>query len=129
MVQGVPAWAQGVFSIRFGGSEFKAPAAEAPTNGVHAHTNGHCATENGKAGAHEEARLKTFTGRATRVYGNSSRESGWTAEQHAGAGLPAPWAEHPAGAVLWVTGGFPFWLPTCQAASRRALCSYPHPPP
>lgn len=107
MVQRVAPWARGVFSIRFGGSEFKAPQSEAHTNGVHAHTNGHSAAvhENGKAPAHEEARLKTFTGSATRVYGNSSRETGWTAEQHAGAGLPAPWAEHPGGAVLWVTGG------------------------
>ena len=118
LLQGVPAWAGGIFSIRFGGSEFKAPAQAAHTNGHATSTNGHAAPtlnghaagvngsspqKNGKADA--GSRLPTFTGRATEVYGNSSRESGWTAEQHAGAGLPASWAEHPAGAVLWITGG------------------------
>ena len=101
----MPDWARGVFSVRFGGSEFKAPSQTATHN----------ATSNGCTGGHadvsapagsplEEPKLETYTGSARRVYGNSSRETGWTAQQHAAAGLPTPWAEHPTGAVLWITG-------------------------
>ena len=132
-LQGLPAWARGVFSIRFGGSEFKAPAhangqATTATGHAAATINGHAATangaalqQNGKAGA--GSRLPTFTGSASEVYGNSSRETGWTAEQHAGAGLPASWAEHPAGAVLWMTGGVLTFvlLTTLQAAGVLLL--------
>ncbi|EIE25731.1 amine oxidase [Coccomyxa subellipsoidea C-169] len=97
--QAVPEWARGVFSVRFGGSEFKAPS------------NGHAAVQDSQqpAAACEDpatngARWPAFTGSACSVYGNSSRETGKTAQRHCGSGLPAPWAEHPSSAVLWITG-------------------------
>ena len=101
----MPDWARGVFSVRFGGSEFKAPSQTATHNAT---SNG-CSGGQANGDAHtdsppEEPGLETYTGSARRVYGNSSRETGWTAQQHAAAGLPTPWAEHPTGAVLWITG-------------------------
>lgn len=64
------------------------------------------------------ARLPAFTGVASSVYGNSSRETGRTAQEHCGTGLPAPWAEHTPCAVLWLTGGL---LPCCLEAIGSKL--------
>ena len=62
---------------------------------------------------HAGRRWPAFTGAAGSVYGNSSRETGRTVQQHCGQGLPAAWADHPPCAVLWLTGGACFLLQNC----------------
>lgn len=127
MLQAVPDWARGVFSIRFGGSEFKDAnpsgvsalrvdvSARAPGEPATVSLNGHapdtksaeCSArvrENGSVAKVGTQRLPTFTGSSGQVYGNSSRETGHTAQEHCASGLPVQAEDHPSGAVLWITG-------------------------
>jgi hypothetical protein len=123
MMQAVPEWARGVFSVRFGGSEFKDPAAaqtssgqagsgatsptvisSQPINGIHPDKVHGSDKPLANGGANTSGKLPTFTGSPVRVYGNSSRETGHTAQEHCAAGLPVWAQDHPSSAVLWITG-------------------------
>ncbi|BDA43980.1 Peroxisomal N(1)-acetyl-spermine/spermidine oxidase [Coccomyxa sp. Obi] len=87
-------------------------------------------TEQARNQSPGRGRWPAFTGAAECVYGNSSRETGRTAQQHCGRGLPAAWADHPTCAVLWLTGDHAKMMEACseeevEEGVAALLAAYP----
>lgn len=87
-------WTRGVFSSRFGGSEFKDPGFR-PDRVPAERCGGGTVVP------------PTFSGRGDAVYGNSSTEGAHMAATYAPVGLPLRDDGHPQAAVLWVAGSVP----------------------